>query len=174
MEAVRDKANCVDVLGKIMPGEIHGIVVHGEHAFYAVQLLQLLNLRAVQVDPIAGFCFAGDGQTDDAVRRRIWIGIHQRGVDHAEDCSRRADAQRQRDYSRYCEPEVPDELACCVTEILKQGLHGPFLAAQLMQSMFAYPTQAAATDATSTERYPKISRLAVLLPTVEDNCGRCV
>jgi len=112
-----------------MPGEIHGIVVHSEHAFYAAQLLQLFNLRAVQVDPIAGLCFAGDGQTDDAVRRRIWIGIHQRGVDHAEDCRRRADAQRQREYGRYGEPEVSEELACCVTEILKQGLHVPFLAA---------------------------------------------
>jgi hypothetical protein len=133
MEAVRDETDCVDVLGKIMPGEIHGVVVHGEHAFYAMQLLQLLNLRAVQVDSIAGVCFAGDGQTDDAVR--CWIRIHQRGVDHAEDCRRRADAQRQRDYGRYGVPEVPEELACCVTEILKQGLHGPFLAAQSMQSM---------------------------------------
>jgi hypothetical protein len=31
--------------------------------------------------------------------------------------------------SRYGEPEVSDELACRVTEILKQGLQGPFLAA---------------------------------------------
>ena len=76
-------------------------------------------------------------QTDDAVRCWIRIGIHQRGVDQAGDCSRRADAQRQRDYSRYGEPEVPDELACCVTEILKQGLHDPFLAARSMQSMLA-------------------------------------
>jgi hypothetical protein len=120
-----------------MPGEIHGVVAHGEHAFYAVQLLQLLNLRAVQVDSIAEVCFAGDGQTNDAVRCWIRIGIHQRGVDHAEDCSRRADAQRQRDYSRNAEPDVPIELACCVTDILKQCLHGPFLRAQSMQSMFA-------------------------------------
>ena len=120
-----------------MPGEIHGIVVHGEHAFYTMQLLQLLNLRAVQVDLIAGVCFAVDGQTDDAVRCRIRIGIHQRGVDHAKDCGRRTDAKRERDYGRQGETEVAEELACCVTEILKQDLHGPFLAAQSMQSMFA-------------------------------------
>lgn len=37
-----------------------------------------------------------------------------------------------------------------------------------MQSMFAYPTKAATTGAPSMEQYPKISRLAVLLPAGEE------
>lgn len=79
MESGRDEVDSVS--REDLLGVIHSIVVHGEHAFYAVQLLQLLYLQAVQVYPIAGGCFAEDGQTDDAVRRRIWIGIHQRDVD---------------------------------------------------------------------------------------------
>jgi hypothetical protein len=110
-----------------MSSKNHGIVIHSEHALYAAQLLQLLNLWAIQIYPISRSGLAVYRQPDDAVGR--WKWIHQRGINNAENRRSCSYAQSQRDYRRQSDSGIPEELACCVPEIMKQGLHSPFLAA---------------------------------------------
>jgi hypothetical protein len=75
LEAGRDEADHIDVLGKFRSGERRGLVGHGEHALDRRHLLQLDDLRVAEIDRIVWACFACYGETDDAAGRGVRIGV---------------------------------------------------------------------------------------------------
>jgi hypothetical protein len=90
-----------------------------------MEVPQLHDLGAVQIDPVIGVCLTFHSQADNAIRGRVGIRAHQRCIDHAEHRRGRSDAECQRDHSRERESWTPNKLPQCVMKILKPRSASP-------------------------------------------------
>ena len=133
LKAIRDQAHGRHVLRKILPGQHQSVVVHRQNAFDHGRLPQGLNLGAVQKHRVPGTRYAVDRESYNSICCRVRIRTHQRRMNDAEHSGGRSNAKRQRDHCRQCESWTLDELTCGIAEVLKQSVHGPFLAVREMR-----------------------------------------
>ena len=67
-----------------MPGQDHGVVIHGQQAFHNAELPHLPDLWAIEIDPVRLSRLALHRQPDNPVRGNEGVGVDQRCVNNAK------------------------------------------------------------------------------------------